>query len=104
MADFADLAKIRETMFLRNLTKFAIHTIKSRNLTKFETHQIKFPGKLYQNYCWYNRHKKTHFDTNNEQRRSLMMFVTDILYLSLLSILIYPVLELNDDFVNPVKK
>ena len=32
------------------------------------------------------------------------MFVTDILYLSLLSILIYPVLELNDDFVNPVKK
>ena len=33
-----------------------------------------------------------------------MMFGTDILYLSLLSILIYPVLELNDDFVNPVKK
>ena len=32
------------------------------------------------------------------------MFGTDILYLSLLSILIYPVLELNDDFVNPVKK
>ena len=97
------MAKIFYVNFLQNSVKSTTNKIKfHQNSTKFETHKInfliksiKFGPKLWnfcplrikvlnsvynkiRNYCWYNKHNKKHiFDTNIDQRHSLLRFIAD---------------------------